>query len=1019
MKKQIALLLIFAMLTQLAACGKTPDTPAQAPAQTEMAKTEAAQTADADSLPSVGEVISGFTLQSVEPYAPMSADVLSFTHETSGAQLCYIKNSDTNRAFSITYRTPHVDESDSNHVFEHAIIASSEKYPSKDLYFDLSGKTYNTFINAFTNIDFTTYPASSQSEEQLRLMADAYLSCMVNPGLLGDDRFFKREAIRYMLYDVDEPITMGGSVFSEDLGNITNTTIETLRNIAQTLWPGEYAANMNGRAHINYRDLTYEGMVATFERCYSFDNSLILLYGDLDYRSFLEFLDAEYLSKAKKRGTDLSAYDDPVSAPGYVEETVYSPAFEGADTQNASVIAYAMDLDGQDWETIAQYGTFASLLNSESSVLKQKLRAAGITAPTEFGADLVYAKPAFYFLMFNADPEDAPAFKDAVDSTLADIAKNGLDSSTVDTVLKSKALGNYTLMENTNSAINVVFPSICRKWAKTGETNYLTELANGVSALQQDTEQTLIRKLAATLKNAPHSAMVTTVPKPGMVEEILAEQEAYLAEMKASMTPEELEQMVTDTLAFDEWNASEQSNDNVVIPVADLPEPEPAAEFAKEDSDGVTYYSAASEIEQISLHRVYFDSSAVPQEDLYYFSLYPLLLLKLTTGTYSKAEKANLMAQYLHNLSLNTLYPDKGEHQYPMFSVEWYCMAQDYEKSLKLLMEIMGEMKFDDKDELAMLLDGWLPSLDKSRGDANELTASIAGTWMNKDGQYDEYLNGQRLYEFVKDLRERLESDPKAMEEISAKFEQIQKLLLHKDRMVVMNVAPQEDLEQVAGISKKVLGGLPSLPSAEADYDFPKYPDKTAVIVEGANYYTRAIGDISQVEGLSGSLFPFVQALNNRYILPVLRFQGLAYSAGMSFGYKLDNIYAYTYSDPNVSETAAAIAAAADALDAMELTQEELDGYILNAYSTVTSPDGNLTKYRLAMSNDMTGFDGETWRRLAGEIKTATVADKEKAVEVLRKVLENQRLVTVGNSEKLQKEADSFDKVYDYRKPLE
>lgn len=57
--------------------------------------------------------------------------------------------------------------------------------------------------------------------------------------------------------------------------------------------------------------------------------------------------------------------------------------------------------------------------------------------------------------------------------------------------------------------------------------------------------------------------------------------------------------------------------------------------------------------------------------------------------------------------------------------------------------------------------------------------------------------------------------------------------------------------------------------------------------------------------------------------------------------------------------------------------------------------------------------------KLVAEIKTATVDDKGQALEVLGKLLKNQYLVTVGHAELLQAEADAFDQVYDYRKPLD
>ncbi len=1035
MRKEIALLLSLVTICQFMGCTRAPAPFASetasgqaetsssqtetSPAQTEPAGPGEEADAQTDALPAVGDELSGFTLEGVEPYGPLNAQILYFTHGDSGAQLCYIKNDDTNRAFSIAYRTPYVDETDANHIFEHAIVASSEKYPSKDLFFDLAGKTYNTYVNAFTYIPFTMYPVSSQSEEQLLLMADAYLSCMVSPDLLRDERIFQREALRYMLYDVDDPILMGGTVFSEDTGYMTDTGMEALRNLFQALYPGEYAANFNGRAHMNYRDLTFEHMEETFERSYSFDNSLMLLYGDLDYRRFLEFIHEEYLSKAERRGTDLSIYDDPVTEPGYVEETVYAPAYEGDSTEDASRIYYGIDLEREDWETLMQYELLAAMINSDSSAFHENLKAAGLAAQAFAEVILSNEKPVFCFGMISANPEDAPAFKAVVDSTLADAAENGLDGELVETVLKTKAIGDYTMMEESDVIIESVFPLICMKWVQTGETDILREREDAFSSVEQDTQQILIRGLAASLKDAPRSAMVTTVPQPGLAEEIVAAQEAYLDELKASMTPEELEQMVKDTLEFDEWNASEQSNSDIVIPVDHLPELEPEAEFTKEEADGAVYYGAASDMEQISLHQVYFDSGAVRQEDLHYIALYSILLEELTAGDYTKAQKDNLMSRYLYNFGTDVSYPEAGENQYPMFRVKWNCMAEDYETSLSLLLEIMGELKLDDRDELIRVLDKYLPSLDWSRGDPFELGRVIATGGVDRSERYWYCLNGQKFYEFARNLREQLDTDPGALEEIAAKLDSVQKAILHKDRMVVMNVAPKDELERISVISRQTFGGLPSSGTVEADYELPVYPARTGVIVEGSNYYTFSTSDTSRLGDRSGILFPFVMALNDRYIVPKIRFQGLAYSAAMAHYADLNYIYTYTYSDPNVADTVAVIDGEAEALNAMELTQEDLDGYILYSYSYVTNPLGSLGKYLRAMDHDLTGFDVEEWRRLAAEIKTATTEDKEVAAKALGRLLEDQHLVTVGNAELLQKEADTFDQVYDYRKPLE
>ena len=77
----------------------------------------------------VGEVTNGFRLKSVDELDLVHAALYIFEHEATGAQLCYVSNDDTNRCFSIGFRTPVYTDTGIPHVFEHASLSGSEKYP--------------------------------------------------------------------------------------------------------------------------------------------------------------------------------------------------------------------------------------------------------------------------------------------------------------------------------------------------------------------------------------------------------------------------------------------------------------------------------------------------------------------------------------------------------------------------------------------------------------------------------------------------------------------------------------------------------------------------------------------------------------------------------------------------------------------------------------------------------------------------------------------------------------------------
>ena len=85
-----------------------------------------------------------YEIEAVGKISSFNADTYFLKHKKSGASIYIIDNDDTEKTFNIMYRTPYTDESDTNHVFEHAVLASSKKYPSKNIFFDMMSKTYAT-----------------------------------------------------------------------------------------------------------------------------------------------------------------------------------------------------------------------------------------------------------------------------------------------------------------------------------------------------------------------------------------------------------------------------------------------------------------------------------------------------------------------------------------------------------------------------------------------------------------------------------------------------------------------------------------------------------------------------------------------------------------------------------------------------------------------------------------------------------------------------------------------------------
>ena len=168
MKKRILVIALAAAL--LAGCG-TQEAASAGKTSVPDAAVQTVRETDTPSIPQAGEVVNGFETMETRDFPAMNASVVRFVHQKTGAELYYIANDDTNRIFDLTFRTESPDDTGIPHVFEHAITDGSEKYPSRQLYYNLQYQTYNTYMNATTFDRCTTYPVGSMSEAQLLKLA--------------------------------------------------------------------------------------------------------------------------------------------------------------------------------------------------------------------------------------------------------------------------------------------------------------------------------------------------------------------------------------------------------------------------------------------------------------------------------------------------------------------------------------------------------------------------------------------------------------------------------------------------------------------------------------------------------------------------------------------------------------------------------------------------------------------------------------------------------------------------------
>ena len=123
----------------------------------------------------VNKVYSGFIVKHAEYVEEVQSEAYLMEHEKSGGRLLYLGNSDDNKVFSISFRTPPYDDTGVPHILEHSSLCGSRKYHLKEPFVELVKGSMNTFLNAMTYPDKTMYPVARQNFDEVHTYLTGYV----------------------------------------------------------------------------------------------------------------------------------------------------------------------------------------------------------------------------------------------------------------------------------------------------------------------------------------------------------------------------------------------------------------------------------------------------------------------------------------------------------------------------------------------------------------------------------------------------------------------------------------------------------------------------------------------------------------------------------------------------------------------------------------------------------------------------------------------------------------------------
>ena len=970
-----------------------------------------------ETVQNIGDELYGFKLIDTMYKENTESTEMLFQHEKTGAKLLLIKNSDLNRGFSVSFNTPSESDKGINHILEHSLLGGSEKYPTNNMIFNVMNNTYTSFINAFTMQNTTVFPVCSQNEEQLMKLTDIYMDAVYHPLIAKDKKVFEREAWRYELEDADSPLTVNGVVYNEMRGNYGNINWVGSENDKKAIFKDTNQQYDSGGVPSSILDLSYEEFLNTYNKNYTPSNSFMVLYGDVDYAKFLKMINDNYLSSYDKKTVEVDKKEQPVFN-GLVEKDFDFPVAKDYDATNKSQIDIVFAMPTMEEKSVEDYAGMtmaAALLGDESSDFMKALRSSGIAEDYNVGISCQTYQPTITISANNTDISKKHEFYDLVLKELKNEISSGLNKELAKSIISSLKFSDALENEN-GAAMQLQNATVMNMIVGNPMIDINSYYKNMESRLDDKYIEGLIDKYL--IKNT-QTALVTTNPKAGLLEENNEKLVQKLADKKSSMSTDEINALIDETKSFKEWNNTEADQSVIdslkAVSAKDIPVEVKDYNIKENNINGIKEITADADVSGIGSTSFVFDESHLTNEELLYLKFYSKLLdtdipTKNHTGDEIKNEitrKAYGATGYVSAVSDNK----DGTSAHPVFNYDFIAMDNDYKDVLDLTSDILLNSNLNDNydDYVRNAISSEKQIYEYLCANPSYMISMRSMAYDNLYSRYVSYFLGIDYHDFITGLEKEYNENP---QKVIDKIKEVRDKAFSKKNLTVLFSGNDESKNKFNDELGSFVDKFNDNSYDKVSHDLPVPAKREALTTNVDVQYMYVNSSLNNLNLTGeGKFYVLSKLLNEKLFIPQLRLNGGAYGANAGISGNIYNVY--TYRDNDFANSLKVINSSDEYMKdaAANITDSILDSYIISTYAEQNSPQGELFGSMNALDEYLNSITIEDKKKILNEIKGTSVESLKDSWEVLEKLNDNSNYVVVGSPDVINAHKELFDKI--------
>jgi Zn-dependent M16 (insulinase) family peptidase len=956
----------------------------------------------------------GFELIREQKLSEINSTAQYYRHVATGAELISLLTKDENKVFGVNFGTPPADSTGVAHILEHSVLSGSQKYPVKELFFELSKRTRHTFLNAMTYPDKTCYPVASQDIQDFYNLVDVYLDAVFHPRLTPET--FQQEGWHYELDAPDAPLVYKGVVFNEMKGNYSSPDRMLGEVSQQSLYPDITYGLDSGGDPRRIPDLTFEQFKDFHARHYHPSNAKAFFYGDDDPEERLRVLDRCF-SQFSRIDVDSEVRLQPrFSAPKRLTCTYAAGAPEeegeaGAAGQKEAMISVNWMIDeiadietalGVDILNYILIGTGAAPLHKAliDSGLGEGLAGGGLEDNLR--------QPMFSIGLKGIDPADAGKTEQLIADTLAGLADHGIDPLTVEAALN---IIEFNLRESNMGSMPrgiVYMLHSLRSWLHGRDPLAPLAFAEPLAAIRQRVAsgeryfENLLRRLFI---DNPHRTVVVLTPDHEQAEREAKEEAAHLAQVRAGMSDQDIKAVVAKTRLLKDLQERPDSPEALAtiptVKLSDLPRENKSIplEVTNLSDARVLYHDLpTSGIVYLDLG---FDLHTLPADLLPYMPLFSRSLVETGVGNEDFVRLSQRIGRSTGGISRRRWASTRvdGTGATAWLNLRGKALPDQTGDLLTILRDILEHARLDNRDRIKQLVLEAKASLESQIVPAGSVfvarrlrAAFHEADWAN------EQMDGLTYLFFLRKLADDVTNNWDA---VHTALERIRSLLVNRAAMVCNVTAEGAVWEPLKQQLADFLGALPLAPATAAPWRIADTPRAEGFVVPTkVNYVAKAINLYQEGVKPSGAHLVAEAYIHHNWLLNKIRVQGGAYGGNCSFNRHSGDFTFASYRDPNLLATLDVYDRTAEFLrTSPDLDEEELERHIIGTIGNIDTYQLPDAKGFVSMQRYLIGDTDASRQKMRDEVLATTVADVRRFGDALAQVAAKGRIAVIGSEQ--------------------